>query len=67
MTNTRIFSIILSKFGHWSELCLVILLKFNQSLRISFYYIILVLCLTDSLRIKSGGERLLNVKKIAKQ
>ena len=65
VASTGIFGIIIGKFCYKKKLYLIILLKVDKNLKISFYYTILPFNLVVYLRIKSGKKSLLNIKKIA--
>lgn len=66
MANTRTFYIVISKFGYWQELCLILLFKINKCLKIRFYYTILTFDFAISLNVEGGEELLLNHEKITK-
>ena len=59
-----ILSIVIDKLCYEKKPCLIILLKVDENLEVSFYCIILSLNLAVYLQIKSGGEFLLDTKKI---
>ena len=56
---------VIGKLCSGKKLCLIILLKVDKSLEISFYYTILPLCLALYLWVESGREFLLDAKEIA--
>ena len=56
MANINIVSIIVSKFYHKKKLFLIILLKIDKDLEVSFYCIILPLNLTIYLWIKGNKK-----------
>ena len=41
MASAYIFSIVISKLGHWQEFCLVNLFEVDKNLDINFYYAIM--------------------------
>ena len=64
ITSINIFYIIISKLSHLKESYLVILLKINKNLEISFYYTILFFSLAIYLKLKDDIKFSLNIKKI---
>ena len=50
VANIGILSIIISKFCYKKKLCLIILFKFDKSLKVDFYHTILSLSLAIYLR-----------------
>lgn len=67
VADTLILGIIEWKFCHWWELCLIILLKVDQRLKIGSYSAILPLCLSVGLRVQGSKETAIDAKKIAKR
>ena len=65
IVNIGIFGIIVGKFYYKKKPCLIILLKVNKGLKISFYHTILSFDLTIRLWIKSNKKSLFNAKEIA--
>ena len=61
MTGSYVLGIIISKFGHWYELGLIILLKIDKVLELHFYYTILLFNLTVNLKVKLNKKLTLNV------
>ena len=66
MAGARILGIIISKFGHWQEPSLIVLLEVDKCLEVGFHYMILLFCLTVCLQVKDGGESPLDIKEVAK-
>lgn len=67
MTNTDVFYIIVSKFGHRKKLGQIILFVINKNSKIDLHCTILSLGLAISLKIKSSRKLLLDPKKVAEQ
>lgn len=61
VTGADVFCIVIAKFNFGKELCLVDLLKVDQSLEVGFYFTVLSFHLAFNLRIKGDRELLLNV------
>ena len=59
-TSAGILGIIVSELRYKKKLCLIILLKVDQGLKLGFYYSILPFGLPVCLEIKSGEESLLH-------
>ena len=64
--RARVFVIIISKFGHWFEATLIVLLEIDKSLEVSLYDIILSFCLAVSLQIKGGEKLTVDAKEVIK-
>ena len=56
MAGANIFGIIIGKFRYKKKLYLIILLKINQNLEISFYHTILSFSLAIYLRVEGNKE-----------
>lgn len=67
MIGASIFRIIISKFSQRKKLGLIILFVIDKTLKIGLHRTILTLGQAISLRVKSNGEFLLNLKEIALQ
>lgn len=65
MVNTCILSIFICKFSHEYELCLMILLLVNKSIKLNFYYVVWSVSLNVYLRMESSGELSSNAEKVA--
>ena len=64
MAGASILGIIIGKFHYKKKPYQVILFEIDKSLKISFYYIILLFGLTICLWVESGGEFLLDAQEI---
>ena len=62
---TGVFCVIISKFYHRVEPCLVILFIIKKSFKVNFYCIILLLSLVGSLRIEESKEPLFHAHEVA--
>ena len=61
-----IFCIIIGELSHWKELCLVVLLEFDEDTEISFYCAVLPLGLAVSLRVEGCGKSLFDSEEVTK-
>ena len=64
VTSTGILSIIINKFRYKKKSYLIILLKVNKNLEVSFYHTILPFNLAVCLQVKGNKEFLFDVKEI---
>lgn len=64
ISNISFFSIIIYKFSNWQKFYKIILLKVNKDLELYFYYTILILDFSISLRIKNSEKLILDSKKV---
>lgn len=67
VASTYILYIVICKFRYWQDPYLVILHSINKSIKIYFYYAVLLLIIVVCLQIKDYKELSLNVKKVAQQ
>ena len=67
MASAQVLRVVVSKFGHWYEPGLVILLKVHKSLEVCLYRTILSLSLTVNLKVESGKKPPFNAEKVAEQ
>lgn len=67
VASARVFDIIIDKFNYWKELYPVILLEVDKKTEVGFYYTIVPLSLTVSLRVEDNGKSLLNTQKVAQK
>lgn len=61
MTNANIFDVIIYKLSHRQKFGLIILFKVDKSVEISFYNVVVSICLNFSLGIKNNKKFLLNL------
>ena len=66
VTSAAVFRIVIDKFSHRKEPCLVVLLEVNECLEVSFYGAVLPLGLTVCLRVERGGELAFDAKEVAR-
>ena len=67
MAGVCVFDIIISKLGHYLEPGLIVLLEIDKDLEERFYYTILLLKLTVSLRVEQNKKFPFDVDKVAEQ
>ena len=67
MTGAYVLGIIVGKFSSQQELGLIILLKIEKDLEVRFYYAILSLSVTVSVRMERIEKPPFNAKKIAER
>ena len=65
VAGAGILGIVVSELRHKKKSCPIILLKVDKSSEVGFYRTILPLSLAIRLRMKGGGESLLDVEEIA--
>lgn len=66
MANISIFSIFIYKPSYWQKLGLIVLLKIDKNLKISFYSNFIPFCLAINLDMKDSKMLLFDFKKIIK-
>ena len=64
MAGAGILSIIVNKLRYKKKSCLIILLKVDKNLEVSFYYTILPFSLVVCLQVEGGGESPLDAEEI---
>ena len=62
-----ILGVVISKLGHWQELCPIILFKVDKGLKVGIHGAVLPFCLTVYLRMEGSRESPLDAKIVAKQ
>ena len=67
VTQTGVFGVVIGKFRHWEEPCLVILLSIHENTKVSLYNAVLLLRLTVYLRVERDGEFSLDVEEVTQR
>ena len=65
VTGAGVLRIIISTFSNWEEPGPIILLEINKDPEVGLHGVVLLFCLTISLRVKSSEEHPLNSKEVA--
>ena len=65
--HAGVFCVIINKFCHGSQPCLIVLFVINEGFKVSFYYAVLPLSLAVNLRIEDSREPPFNAQEVVQR